>query len=60
MIKRVFTVVLPCAIALGMLGIEGIEGIESAEAASVYRTTDAQGNVVFTDKPVDNAERVDL
>lgn len=57
MIKRVFTVVLPCAIALG---IEGIGGIESAEAASVYRTTDAQGNVVFTDKSVDNAERVDL
>ena len=54
MIKRVFTVVLPGTIALGMLGIE------SVGAASVYRTTDAQGNVIFTDKPVDNAERVDL
>lgn len=48
MIKRVFTVSLLCAVSLG------------AGAASVYRTTDAQGNVVFTDKPVENAERIDL
>lgn len=51
MIKRVFAVSLLCAVSLG---------IGSAGAASVYRTTDAQGNVVFTDKPVENAERVDL
>ncbi|WP_224424443.1 DUF4124 domain-containing protein [Modicisalibacter sp. MOD 31.J] len=31
-----------------------------AQAATVYRTTDAQGNVVFTDRPVDDAQRVDL
>ncbi|WP_136065482.1 DUF4124 domain-containing protein [Modicisalibacter radicis] len=51
MIKRVFTLTLLCAVSLGAA---------VAGAASVYRTTDAQGNVVFTDKPVDNAERVDL
>jgi len=51
MIKRVFMVSLLCALSLAP---------GSAGAASVYRTTDAQGNVVFTDQPVENAERVDL
>ncbi|MDW5378581.1 DUF4124 domain-containing protein [Halomonas sp. HP20-15] len=55
MIKRVFAVPLLCVIALGIA-----PGMEVAGAANVYRTTDAQGNVVFTDKPVGNAERVDL
>ncbi len=54
MAKRIFTVSLVpllCTVGLWAGG---------AKAASVYRTTDAQGNVVFTDKPVDNAERIDL
>lgn len=46
-----------CLLAVG-LGLGLLLG--AAQAATVYRTTDAQGNVVFTDKPVDNAQRVDL
>lgn len=30
------------------------------EAATVYRSTDAQGNVVFSDQPVGNGERIEL
>lgn len=30
------------------------------QAATVYRTTDAEGNVVFTDQPSEGGERVDL
>lgn len=30
------------------------------EAATVYRTTDAQGNVVFSDRPGEDSERVEL
>lgn len=32
----------------------------SLEAATVYRSTDAQGNVIFSDQPIDNGERVEL
>lgn len=30
------------------------------QAATVYRTVDAQGNVIFTDKPIENSERIEL
>ncbi|SDL48812.1 protein of unknown function [Modicisalibacter muralis] len=30
------------------------------QAASVYRSVDAQGNVIFTDKPIENSERIEL
>ena len=30
------------------------------QAASVYRTVDAQGNVTFTDRPIENSERIEL
>lgn len=30
------------------------------QAASVYRTVDAQGNVIFTDKPIENSQRIEL
>ena len=30
------------------------------EAATVYRSTDAQGNVVFSDQPRDDSERIQL
>lgn len=31
-----------------------------AQAATVYRSIDAEGNVVFTDQPTENSERVEL
>ncbi|SHF40700.1 protein of unknown function [Modicisalibacter ilicicola DSM 19980] len=34
--------------------------LASIEAATVYRTTDAQGNVVFTDKPIEGGQRIEL
>nr|WP_297462281.1 DUF4124 domain-containing protein [uncultured Halomonas sp.] len=34
--------------------------LASLQAATVYRTVDAQGNVIFSDKPIENSERVEL
>ncbi|MBB3191976.1 DUF4124 domain-containing protein [Halomonas cerina] len=35
-------------------------GLSSAQAQTIYRTTDAQGNVVFTDNPARGGEEVQL
>lgn len=34
--------------------------LASLQAATVYRSVDAQGNVIYTDKPIENSERIDL
>jgi|AntRauTorcE11897_2_1112592.scaffolds.fasta_scaffold13927_2 hypothetical protein len=50
MMKRLLMVVLPAALAAGPVA-----------ASEIYRTTDADGNVVFTDEPPsDNAEPIKL
>lgn len=52
--NRCLSAMLP-AVCLVFSTVPGV-----ASAASVYRTTDAQGNVVFTDRPVEQGERVEL
>ncbi|APX94659.1 DUF4124 domain-containing protein [Halomonas sp. 1513] len=44
-----------CALLVALLG-----AASSAHATSIYRTTDAQGNVVFTDNPERGGEQVEL
>ncbi|KAA0010407.1 DUF4124 domain-containing protein [Billgrantia pellis] len=43
-----------------MVGLVGVLLADMALATTIYRTTDAQGNVVFTDDPDSGGEPVDL
>jgi len=53
MIRRLSAVLLAVCLVAGAAP-------SVVSAASVYRTTDAQGNAVFTDRPVEQGERVEL
>ncbi|SDM80213.1 protein of unknown function [Franzmannia pantelleriensis] len=52
--------VLPMNASCCVLLVALLSAASGAQATSIYRTTDAQGNVVFTDNPERGGEQIEL